>query len=583
MKITLPNNINKYLSLFLVSIFINIHSAFAIDAPINYIPNNTTVGVDFYTEFEWSKVLEAKSYEIQIADNVGFTSPMQFTTINTFYINYDLLTNFQYYWRVRSVPNSVERSDWSEIWEFTTADYDAIPTPQLTSPLSGEKDFLQDVLLGWNFSVYHNFYEIQIAKDVDFTNIVKSDNELDIFYYYAEGLEFNTKYYWRVRAFGDNGASNWSVVWEFETATEGIELEDKLTVFGQNSVCINSANKYVALNKLQYEYEWKIEGEKVVDAKNIQFLNNNKSEINIFWTNIGLYTINLYRTNTKSNNIDSVKYDVIVTGPELFLPDTLNICGATNNAVLSYTDDYNKDYSTTYNVLKGQASEFTLEIDLVENTIKLSYNKLSENISIEFTTSDKNLCTIIDTVNVELLPALDIPSISQEGDNLISSYVGATFWYKGGTFYAYTESNILSPKENGIFRSNYVDNELGCQSKQSQPYEFIYSSIEDQFSNFSNGKSYFIGDNVIKLFSSELNSISNSSITGATEIDKSNIKIYNSLGTEIKLNINKVDLFDNQLEISFDNVNDGTNTLNSGFYSIIISNSNKVLTFNIIK
>lgn len=583
MKITLPNNINKYLVLVLLSIFINIHTGFAIDAPINYIPNNTTVGVDFYTEFEWSKVVDAKSYEIQIADNSGFTSPMQFTSTSTFYINYDLLTDFQYYWRVRSVSNSNQRSNWSEVWEFTTADYDAIPTPQLTSPLSGEKDFLQDVLLGWNFSVYHNFYEIEIAKDVDFSNIVKSDNELDIFYYYAEGLDFNTKYYWRVRAFGDNGVSNWSVVWEFETATEGIELEDKLTVFGQNSVCINSANKYVALNKLQYEYEWKIEGEKVVDAKNIQFLNGNKSEINIFWTNIGLYTINLYRTNTNNNIIDSVKYDVIVTGPELFLPDTLNICGATNNAVLSYTDDYNKDYSTTYNVLKGKESEFKFEIDKIENTISLSFKNLTENMSVELTTTDKNFCTIVDTITVQLLPALDGPTISQVGDNLISSYNGSTFWFRNDKFYKFTESNVLSPKENGIYRSEYKHNELKCYSEKSEPFEFIYSSVEDKFSNFGNGKSYFIGDNVIKLFSNDFSLITNVSYTGALELDKSNIKIYNSLGVEIKLNINKVDLIDNQLEISFDNVNDGTNTLNSGFYSIIFSNSNKVLTFNIIK
>lgn len=582
MKKNLTLLLNKFLVLLVISIFVNVHNAFAIDAPVNYIPNNTTEGVDFYTEFEWSKVVGARSYEIQIADNAEFTSPMQFTATSTFYTNYDLFTDFKYYWRVRAVDNSNQRSVWSEVWEFTTADYNAVPTPQLVSPFSGEKDFLQDVLLGWNFSIYHNFYEVQIAKDIDFTDIVISDNQLDIFYYYAEGLEFNTKYYWRVRAFGDNGESNWSVVWEFETATEGIELEDKLTVFGQNSVCINSTNKYVALNKQQYEYEWRIEGETEFNPNNIQYLNNNKSEINVSWTNIGLFTINLFRTNTNNNIIDSVKYDVIVTGPELFIQDTLNICGATDNTELTYINDYNKDYITTYNVLKGIESEFTLEIDRIENTISLSFKNLTENMSVELTTTDKNFCTLVDTVTVQLLPALDGPSISQEGNNLISSYNGGTLWFRNDEFYNYTQSNILSPKESGIYRCQYVHNELQCQSENSEPFEFIYSSVEDKFSNFGNGKSYFVGDNVIKLFSNELSSISHLSITGATELDKNDIRIYNAMGNEIKLNINKAELFDNQLEIGFDNFNE-SNALNSGFYSIIINNNNKVLTFNIIK
>lgn len=351
MKNTIQSKLNQFLVLFLLSIFINVNNTLAIDPPINYIPNNTTVGVDFYTEFEWSKVTDAKSYEIQISDNIAFATPIQFTSNSTFFITYDLLTDFQYYWRVRSVSNSNQRSAWSEVWEFTTADYNDVPTPQLTSPLSGEKDFLQDVLLGWNFSLYHNLYEIQIAKDVDFTNIIKTDDKLDIFYFYAEGLEFNTKYYWRVRAFGDNGTSNWSVVWEFETATEGIELEDKLTIFGQNSVCINSENKYVALNKPQYQYEWKIEGEKEFNTNNIQYLNTNRSEINVFWKNTGLFTISLYRTNTNNNLLDSVKYDVIVTGPilnQLEMTKTINICGIGKSS--GFGVDYNKDYTSTHKI-----------------------------------------------------------------------------------------------------------------------------------------------------------------------------------------------------------------------------------------
>ena len=68
--------------------------------------------------FEWDAVLAANVYDIEVDDNVNFSSPEYASfTSNTDITPALPLDNATYYWRVRA-RNAAETSPWSDVWSF---------------------------------------------------------------------------------------------------------------------------------------------------------------------------------------------------------------------------------------------------------------------------------------------------------------------------------------------------------------------------------------------------------------------------------------------------------------------------------
>ncbi len=88
----------------------------------------------------------------------------------------------------------------------------------LIQPINKTKGILAKTVLTWNASTTTGYYNLQIAKDPDFEQIILNkslDTNLFTFMDIEQGLK---KYYWRVSALSAGGPSEFSPIWSFESA-----------------------------------------------------------------------------------------------------------------------------------------------------------------------------------------------------------------------------------------------------------------------------------------------------------------------------------------------------------------------------
>ena len=191
-------------------------------APLLSLPGNGSVGVGFNgTELEWTGDDLASSYSVQVSKSADFSSvdvqqegwPAETYTLP------ELDPATLYYWRVRSTGDQAT-SEWSLTYQFLTLDDGATPPsiPILSSPSNGATDVLStDVELEWVTAEDAVNYRVQLATTSDFSVlIVDVDGVLGTTYSSAE-LFADTEYFWRVRANGQGGVSDWSDEYSFST------------------------------------------------------------------------------------------------------------------------------------------------------------------------------------------------------------------------------------------------------------------------------------------------------------------------------------------------------------------------------
>ena len=85
-----------------------------------------------------------------------------------------------------------ELTAWSEVWSVTTE------SGILISPTDGSQSVSLPVTFIWNAITDATIYNIQIANDINFTNIIVNAWTVDTSYETSD-LEGLTDYYWRVR------------------------------------------------------------------------------------------------------------------------------------------------------------------------------------------------------------------------------------------------------------------------------------------------------------------------------------------------------------------------------------------------
>jgi hypothetical protein len=93
-------------------------------------------------------------------------------------------------------------------------------TPTLSSPSNGSSDVSTSPQLSWNSVSGAESYRLQVSKSSGFSSTVVSENGITSTQRQVSGLDYETKYYWRVLAVNGNGASEWSSVAEFTTKAE---------------------------------------------------------------------------------------------------------------------------------------------------------------------------------------------------------------------------------------------------------------------------------------------------------------------------------------------------------------------------
>ncbi|MGM0581791.1 MAG: reprolysin-like metallopeptidase [Bacteroidota bacterium] len=103
----------------------------------------------------------------------------------------------------------------SEDVTFTVTNYPEVPN--ITFPTDGSTDISLSPIITWNDNNIESTYNIDIATDVDFTNIVESGTTNEKEYTVQDNLEGSTTYYVRVNSENFCGTSNFSNI-SFTTA-----------------------------------------------------------------------------------------------------------------------------------------------------------------------------------------------------------------------------------------------------------------------------------------------------------------------------------------------------------------------------
>jgi photosystem II stability/assembly factor-like uncharacterized protein len=207
---------------------------YRISIPIS--PGNNYTGLATTVKFEWQKAVDVESYRIQISiDTTFINSVFDFSGLtDTSKSIGQLKYNTKYYWRIETLSKD-SHDYWSQPFNFTTVDSIWVGRPLF--PSNNSTGLSTTVELKWNF-IPDSKYELQLSRDSLFTSIIKDINNLVDTSYSFDSLNYNSKYFWRVKT---NGYT--SQVWNFTT----ISLPSKFELYQ------NYPNPFNPDTKIKYD------------------------------------------------------------------------------------------------------------------------------------------------------------------------------------------------------------------------------------------------------------------------------------------------------------------------------------------
>jgi len=199
-----------------LSLPVNPPTAVALSSPAtNFLSSN------FKPTFNWkpTNIPDFQNYILQVSDKADFSHlVIEKTDLTTTSYTPDtnLADNTNYYWRVRVVNTAGEMSNWSTFWVLRTV---MLP-PTLVAPVDVYASRELRPVFSWQPVDKATGYTVQIAKDVNFTQIVHTGNPILATYIPTADLPKSTvvpTLYWRVQTKGANGPSAFSQARSFTT------------------------------------------------------------------------------------------------------------------------------------------------------------------------------------------------------------------------------------------------------------------------------------------------------------------------------------------------------------------------------
>lgn len=181
---------------------------------LSYPPNGTNLGDDLTPDLAWNTVPNVNYFHVQVSRDSNFTI-LAAENNNVLTLNWTPVLNFysKYYWHVKAHSLDDQWSNWSETRNFTIA----LGVPVLYSPLNGSINQDTTINLVWFKSTSPSTFKLQVAADSNFYLPLVNDSTIADTVKTISGLNYNTKYYWHVKAKNSAGESNWSVIWNFIT------------------------------------------------------------------------------------------------------------------------------------------------------------------------------------------------------------------------------------------------------------------------------------------------------------------------------------------------------------------------------
>ncbi|MFC5270244.1 LamG-like jellyroll fold domain-containing protein [Adhaeribacter terreus] len=214
-------------------------------APILNLPVNAATAVVLPAALSWNAVLNAESYQVQVATSSGFSNLVynvsNITTTNTSVTGLDFST--QYFWRVRAT-NASGTSSWSAVRSFSTEAISLPGPPTLASPANNATAVLTPVGLSWNAGPYGESYQVQVATSTNFLTPSFDVNDITTLNTSVAGLAYYTLYYWRVRTNNASGVSTWSATWSFTTGSQPATLVGHWEMEETSGTTLNDASSF---------------------------------------------------------------------------------------------------------------------------------------------------------------------------------------------------------------------------------------------------------------------------------------------------------------------------------------------------
>jgi len=168
----------------------NFDSLIELDMPEN--PESLNVGISSFTAV-WDSVEEAQGYALEISTDSNFEPAVELSTPTPGYLFEELDSYTTYYWRVRAEADVFVDSEWAESRVTTLKPLLEKPAV-LESYGVGESSFTAV----WDSVEDAQWYDLEISTDSNFEPAVELSTPTPG--YLFEELDYDTTYYWRVRA-----------------------------------------------------------------------------------------------------------------------------------------------------------------------------------------------------------------------------------------------------------------------------------------------------------------------------------------------------------------------------------------------
>lgn len=193
-------------------------------------PLNQQSDVSVLAEFSWLETDLAESYELTLAADAGFSTDVRTLSSDqtTAVISEPLDYLQSYYWRVRAV-NEAGNGPWSATRIFTTeADPDPIPEPPVAVvpilPAIGETGVSLLPEFVWEVTPGADSYVLELSSDAGFAETLLSQALTETAYTLETELDYESLYYWRVRAVNEAGEGPWSSIRIFTTEQDPVPV-----------------------------------------------------------------------------------------------------------------------------------------------------------------------------------------------------------------------------------------------------------------------------------------------------------------------------------------------------------------------
>lgn len=199
------------------------HYTTIMEAPVLVRPLQGEVDVKLKTYFKWLKFEPATFYHLQLSKSPVLANPIvDDSTLTVDSIEISNLEDYTtYYWRVQiKVDEWV--SPWSEIRHFKTG----LAKPILDRPADKSINIPTSVYLFWKEVRGAKNYRLQVALDPEFNNIYKDESDITTLQAPVNAMQYLTTHYWRIKAYYDDGESEFSDIWSFVTADSTTSVEE---------------------------------------------------------------------------------------------------------------------------------------------------------------------------------------------------------------------------------------------------------------------------------------------------------------------------------------------------------------------